>query len=463
MRRCTSTIAPRKGNALVLALIIVIAALAIGGTFLTFALMLSKASEASRSADRTQHIADSALELSRRFLFVYRDKGTWDWDDLLRYNSSFTTDPAVIREDALSLIRSGGAGGRIVATWPEAPVPSDPVNPTILPTFFGVHVLFGDGAWYIVARNNPEEADPFKDTDGRLLLLIFATTSDGFQRVTEACVQYDSGPFTPIGAVMTGGFLRIDGTPEITTYLAAGSADVMSNADVTVRGTSKVDGKVSAAGIVEVIGTPAIRDGTASGVTPALLPRGDPESYRHLADFTFKADGTVEDGTGATIAVGTWKGFTYKKGAWEALPKSPAKPAPSSTIFVETDLTIRGNASYDHTFIAKGDIAINGTATGVAITPAINRVGLLAGGDIDLGGTADIYGSVIAREQVSARGNVTISPGSIIALDEFDFSKKVTSTSSVSGNVLIEYPDGQPTFLGFSAYSLQVVYVRRIR
>lgn len=325
-------------------------------------------------------------------MFVYFSDGTWTPDEILQYNQSFSTDPASIKAGALDAILRGG--GTSAMTWPEAPVPPNRTSPTTIPPYiFGTHTLFGSGSWYIVARNNPEDPNPTADTDRIFILYVTGTTPDGRQRQIEARVSYVAPAYVPVGAVVCGGTLRIEGNPKITALPGVPSADVVSNGNIVISGDAQIDGKAVASGRVDVRGSPTIRDGTLQGVPKAIIPKVDPELYRALATYVFGSNGVVTDAAGLTAGVGRFYNFEFENGKWKVERDDPVPPP--GVYFFETDVKFTGQASYQATIVTKGDIEIAGRVGGGAtltFSSYLQNIALMSGGDISTRGRARVKG-----------------------------------------------------------------------
>jgi hypothetical protein len=423
----------------------------------------AKAAIANRQLDEAEQVAESGLNLARRFIFVYMSQGTWDVDDILKYNQGFTIDPIAIRSGALEALR--GIGGINALTWPEAPLPPDRTSPTTSPpVIFGVHTVFGNGAWYIVARNNPEEPDPLNDTDGVLILYITGTTLEGRQRQLEARVVFEAPAYAPIGAVVAGGTVKISGNPKITALPGVPAADVVSNGNIEILGDAQIEGKAVASGRVDVRGSPTIRDGTISGAPRVSIPKIEPEVYRRLATYVFDSSGVVTDASGLTAGVGRWYNFEFRAGEWRVVSDSPLPPP--GVYFFETDVKMSGQATYFATIISKRNIELSGATRGSSeftLNSYLQNVALMSGGDISTSGRVRVTGFLAAREQMSLMGTVRIGRGGLIIGDEDDVSNAVRRDSVLGGGVTIEYRNGQPTFIRVDTESLSLIHIRRLR
>lgn len=453
-----------SGSALLLAVIIVVLVLGLSVFFLMIVSSSAKQSQSARQLDEAEEIAESGMNLARRFMFVYLSRGTWSANDILSYNQGFSIDADAVRPGALDAIYARQPAAK-AQTWPEAPVPPDRRTPTTaLPVIFGAHTLFGSGSWYVVVRNNPEDPDPLKDTDDDFVLYVIGTTPEGRQREIEARVSYVSPFYIPVGAVVAGGTVKISGDPKITALPGVPSADIVSNGDIQILGNATIEGKAVASGLVDVRGTPAIRDGTLSHVPKTIVPKVDPELYRSLANYTFGSNGVVTDASGLTAGVGRWYNFKFDNGAWKVVADSPVPPA--GVYFFETDVKMSGQATYYATLIVKGDLEMAGRAGGggtLTVSSYLQNVALLSGGDISTLGRVRISGFAVAREQMSLGGDVTVTQGGLVMADESDVSKGVRRDSVLGGNLTIEYRNGLPTFLKVEQDALILRKMRRLR
>jgi hypothetical protein len=453
---------PRKtGAALLLAIMVVVIVMGLGFTFLMIVWSAAKGAETRRLNDEAEGIAESAVTLGRRFLFVYITQGTWSIDDILQYNSGFPTDPNRIRNDALEAVRLG----RTVpaATWPEAPLPPDLRVPSYPPTVFGAYTVYGGAVWHMVVRDDDDDGDPLRDSNRIVRLIVTGVTPSGGVRQLEAHVAYVPPMYTPLGAVVAGGSVRIVGNPKITALPGVRSADVVSNVNIEISGSARIEGRAVASGAVQVDGSPDIRDGVVTGAPRATLPRIDPESYRALATVQFGSNGLVKDALGNVLSAGQWFNFEFKGGMWRAEKDFP--PPPPGIFFFETSLKISGRARYEATLISKGDIELTGQAGAgdpLTFSSYLQNVALLSGGDISAAGRARVKGFLLAREQMDLSGTVDITEGGLVIADEGD-SSRLVGRSSIGGTVTIEYRDNLPTFLKLDQHSMALQFIRRIK
>jgi type II secretory pathway pseudopilin PulG len=255
-----------RGSALLIAIIVVVMMLGIGGAFMAETVWRSKAQNSAILADETLMMCDAAGERVRRALFIYRyntepldlnlnpppdpSRG-WSWNDILTYCQeqaltaplatdgtlqSASTDPRAILTDHLSKMTSsrfmdyatkwrGGATG-INNPANDDPVPAvrtrwDALDATTLGVWIGHTTPYLKGAFHIHVADNHDDGDgdPLKDADKKVIVTITATLPDGTRRQVESLVQYNFNP-TEFNAV----------------------AAVTANSDIVVQGSSIIDG-----------------------------------------------------------------------------------------------------------------------------------------------------------------------------------------------------------------------------
>src|SRR5215467_4854288 len=77
----------RRGSALILAVVVTIITLGIGGAFLSLTLSQGKSQFQIHQVEDAQQICDAGLETARWALTYFRrHAGTWSWDEILTYN-----------------------------------------------------------------------------------------------------------------------------------------------------------------------------------------------------------------------------------------------------------------------------------------------------------------------------------------------------------------------------------------
>jgi cytoskeletal protein CcmA (bactofilin family) len=193
------------------------------------------------------------------------------------------------------------------------------------------------------------------------------------------------------------------------------------------------------------------------------LPLDPPSAYAGLAGVVLKRDGSVIVG-GVPRKPNDYGGFRYKNGKW-TLNGSPTSA--DAVYYIEGDLDISGHPQFAATLLVEGSVDMTGSPTTTArsdLSPKLQNVAIYAGGDIRLSGTVCIDGVIVAREQVSMMGNVTVR-GSVIAVDAQDKSPLVTTTSDMNdelgGGVSVQFPGPLGTFLKVPRDTLDLVWERR--
>jgi len=259
-----------KGSALLLATIIVMIAIGIGGAFLAETVFRSKAQGRAMRSDEALMICDAAVEKARRALAVYQNNGTWTWNEILTYCQNISTDAATIKADFntranttqfTSYLSSLGTAGQNTSN--EAPVPLSKTTPStydpLTGVFIGWNTPYGNGAFHIVVRDNTgdTDADPLVDGDNKVVLIVTATLRDGTQRQIESTIYYPYAPLTAkgIGAIVANaqvdlsGNITVDGNDwDITGSKTVGPGvhAVVSDENITIGGASASGGNGTA-------------------------------------------------------------------------------------------------------------------------------------------------------------------------------------------------------------------------
>jgi hypothetical protein len=335
----------RRGSALLLAIILALLLFGVGGAFLSLTLGQNKSQSGLMRADEALLICDGALEKVRRALFVYRHNQIWDWRSINKYCSQITlTSPQAIKADFLAravtppfaayytqLNQSYQAqagtslspvlGVNTANEAPPPPTPSDTPGTDDWVTngiFLGWNVPFLNGAFHALVRNNDESAtnpgysaDPFKDTDGKVIVTITATLIDGTQRQIEAVVFYidPKASATFPGAIVANTDVDMKGniTVDGRDYLEDGSG---LNPNGT-NGTSGVFGIVSRTAI-------AMGGSSASGGN-GTAPPGKGASANSLAPaYNFSGGFPAGPDEALGLSPGTLKSAAQQNGTYFA-------------------------------------------------------------------------------------------------------------------------------------------------
>jgi hypothetical protein len=260
----------RRGSALLLATIIALLALGIGGAFLAEFLARGKTQHAATRSDEALMICDAGLERARRALYQYRFSGSWTWNDILEYCSKITeTTPDQIKADFNARVTTpqftaymsnlGTAGQN---TLNESATPADrrnpaPTDPTNNGVFIGWNIPYSNGAYHILVKDNADDTDPSRsplvDADDKVVVVVTATLRDGTQRRIESTIFYNYQPLamTGLAAILTNsdtdvtGNITVDGRDwdiNGSAVVGGGVYGVMSSASITTGGSSGVGG-----------------------------------------------------------------------------------------------------------------------------------------------------------------------------------------------------------------------------
>src|SRR5579859_1762132 len=200
-----------RGSALLIATIVVVIVLGIGGAFLSESLFRRKAQFILNQGDEAQLICDAALEKVRRALYIYRKNGSTNADiaGWCSANSAWTS---------FQILQDMGQAGDPSSKW-ASPLFQNYVtttsqsaqsgNDTVIEApafgtadfFLGVNRPLAGGAFFAMVTLTP---------DGKQFVLdITATLRSGIQRKVEGLLSYDanmaSANFPKLAAIIVGG------------------------------------------------------------------------------------------------------------------------------------------------------------------------------------------------------------------------------------------------------------------
>lgn len=469
----------RRGSALVIAVLVVVIVTGMAAAFLSESLFRSRQAFIEREHNEAQMACDAALEQARRFLMLYRSTNSWPWNDILLYNQGFSTSAEAWKASSQAMLRSKTPN--VSKTFPEAPVPAGsktvPSNP---PTYFGIPTVYHNAAFVLVVKNNSDDpGGPMTDTDRVLVATITATMIDGTQRQIEARLEAASQFFEPDAAIISAGPLKISGNPDITG--AKGSAH--SNMWITMSGNPTLSKNLTATGSISISGNPTVGgviqaptvtggggNTVVQGPVPVVpIPDTKPEDYESQLTYRLTSTGMILNSSGQLVHNGSggveWRGFKYEgSGRWSV--SGNTTNAPPGLYYIEGAFKISGNPTITATFVAKNSVEISGNPK---ITPHMQSLAVVAGGDLKISGNPDLAPNVpaiyVAREQLHISGNPEIV-GSIIVLDKHDLDPTVSTSSeivaSVSGNPSLHY-DGGLQGMRVEETSLRVKSVRKTK
>ncbi|HUR17407.1 MAG TPA: hypothetical protein VMZ51_00535 [Acidimicrobiales bacterium] len=293
------------------------------------------------------------------------------------------------------------------------------------------------------------------------------------ERVLRA--EYIFSPFTPGFGILTEGDVQIAGSAKILGT----KGDLHSNGDVDIIGnSSSASGQVTASGSYtgSPIGSPAPAGSQPRQTVPPVEPRtvyndlsGSPNYsgswYDLCGDGTVKSPGSTPC-TGSLLATPsgseTFRGWSLggsgSQRTWstssniaydgvyyvyQAHVKVTGSPGSTGVPWSTTIITEKNNGG-SPCQQSYGDISMGG---GAVARPFIDGLLLLAGRDLEIGGTPsqNLTGGIGVQEQFSIGGNGTIN-GSVIAEDRCDTvfspSDSPVHVNRIDGSITVTYNGG---------------------
>jgi hypothetical protein len=277
-----------RGSALLIATVVVLLAVGIGGAFVSISFAHSRGQAQLIEADEAMTMCDAGLERARQALAFYRGGKQWTVDQIFQYSSNnyktmyvnyyaalqisppsptpdptLPPDPLVLKADYVSRRSSlqftnynpalyGGQSVNINvwnnAIWgnnnttdpnvAQPGMPFDHINPgstdPAANVVVGWNLPFHKGAIHIHIRNNSDSAtldpsgnagSPTHDTDSLIMVTVTATLPSGLQRQIDGTVQWPPPP--PPGGV--------------AQFTALGA--VVANDSVNTNGNTTIDGR----------------------------------------------------------------------------------------------------------------------------------------------------------------------------------------------------------------------------
>ncbi|MEW6581900.1 MAG: hypothetical protein AB1416_03985 [Actinomycetota bacterium] len=295
--------------------------------------------------------------------------------------------------------------------------------------------------------------------------------------------EYLLSAFSPAHAVLVGGDLSITGNPTID----GSGGNVHANgdlgntaADLDIAGSPAVSGDATTAGTLTVSGSPAIGGRSAGGEPQIDIPFIDPltEWMRHAKSPVYSAnwydlcpDGTVRAPDGASPCAGTilasglgaghasFRGFHLSGDTWEMSGNDggyhgvyyardgnirvTGSPATRANPWRATLIADGGGDTCPS--IGSGDVDVAGNPNMVAYVEGLL---ILAGRDVDVSGNpnqASYLGLIAAHEQVDLSGTPDIV-GAVLAEDACDSSgqggDRITGNAHITYDGALEVPIG---------------------
>jgi hypothetical protein len=458
-----------RGSALIVALIVIIIAVGIGGAFLADTLARSSISQKGVQSDEAQMIAEAALEKTRRALWVYKSDGTYEWDQIIADHAAYSIDPDVhwsdyqVRKnetDFQTYMAASASPG--YNTYNDAPLPGDPSH------FFGTSMPFGEGAYMAIVRDNDDgDGDPTTDSDLQILVYITSCLPDGTIRQIEALVRYEDPTYTPDHAILVDGTIQFNGTPDVLGTKGKAHA----NGDIVLSGNPIFSISANATGTIDEGSAPTPPEGFNEGVPEVPFPEVNPTQYKSQAQYVLRSNGQVYDQIGNAVvgsgAGGGWNGWKFSGGLWSF---SGGSTPPTATYYVEGSAKLSGaggSPTRTMSIVAEGSIETTGN---IKLNPTLTGTLFIAGGDVKLGGTAgaQFQGLVAAKEQIKTTGTFD-HIGVLLAKNEADNYNLVTAGSAIDpdsifgGTMTVTYNGGLETVLENPTNAVVIQNLRRLR
>ena len=288
----------------------------------------------------------------------------------------------------------------------------------------GGHAFGADDRYEVRVCDDPDEtdADPDVDTNARILVRSIGFGRDGATATVEMVIGV-----IPFPGIVTGGPLRIDGSPVIN----GPGGGIHTNSDLDVNGNPQMEQFANASGSISVGGSistgppPVYGDSpadTSDSEPPLDLPDINPADFIGMADFVI----TFSGGSCFTNGI---PGLPFD---WSCDPGGnrivAGNDIPPGTYHTTGNVNISGNpgegvGGISLTILADGYVEISGNPEmNPALTTGGISYGVVAGTDLKVNGSPSnpYTGVYYCRHQLDFSGNPEIT-GMVIALDDDDF------------------------------------------
>jgi hypothetical protein len=212
-----------------------------------------------------------------------------------------------------------------------------------------------------------------------------------------------------LGGIVVGADLRMGGT---ASSIIGASAGIHSNRDLLFTGNPVVAGPVTATGTIT--GTPASYTSLLPGQDTVEIPPINASDFLRYADWYLTSAGVVRK-----LVAGAWVdwcsssctttangGVSYAGGTWTI------RPAANGRYYVQGPAQSGGDLT-NVSIYATGQIDV-GNNDDVIAHSLSKGVALVSDGNINIGGGANVTGSIYAREDVDFGGNHVIV-GQVVA------------------------------------------------
>ena len=323
---------------------------------------------------------------------------------------------------------------------------------TITGTFQWWRNITYQGNTYVASiENDNDGGGAANDTNNTLILKVWAfgspssTTERTQEIMLETLVRYKAAYYEPTSAVVVGGSLKVFGSATI----GGSDGNIQANGNVEVSGSASVSQDIYSTGTIDAAGVPA--DQKFPGSAPVDIPPISPTKYASLCRYQLRTTGDILDTSDSTVKTAASLGWSYSGGLWTY--NSSTAYDGSYYAVPGTDVKITGSPGsdvdkWDVTIISEGYIDVSGSPK---MAPYINNVALIAGGDIEISGSAanPYTGVYAAHEQIKLTGTPQID-GVVMAEDVGDSCSLVSTGSqfdvTMGGNISITYNGNMTTF-----------------
>ncbi|MFH1226506.1 MAG: hypothetical protein V1701_01215 [Planctomycetota bacterium] len=346
----------------------------------------------------------------------------------------------------------------------EFTAPIDVTPATITTTFqWRQNITYQGNTFVAEIINDSDGGVPdTNDTNNTLVLKVwaFGSTATAADRAAQAnipkkimlqtLVQYKSAYYEPTSAVVVGGSLKVYGSATI----GGSDGNIQANGNVEVGAASTVTQNIYSTGTITAPGVPA--DQQFAGAPPVDIPPISPTRYASACRYWLRTTGDILDTFDpdpvTQVKTAASLGWSYSSGLWSY--NSGTAYNGSYYSVAGTNVKITGSPGttavpWQATIISEGYIDVSGSPK---MIPYTNNVALMAGGDLEVSGSASnpFTGLFAAHEQIKLTGTPTFN-GVLIAQDHGDSCSKVSTGSqfdvTMGGNISITYNGGMTTLL----------------
>lgn len=317
------------------------------------------------------------------------------------------------------------------------------------------NVSFYDGYYSVTLLDNQNGETPKNNTHSIILQATgtYQNATRNLEMIVNVQESQTNNNTSLTEAVLVNGDIDLGGSSEIT----GNCGNLHANGFITVGGSADVSGSISAVkGIDDKthLISPNIDGNAAFKTVPEVIP----SDYKGIADYILDSQGDVYDNQGNLLASTSngkaWNGWSKTAESngianWSLIGN---KTIDSATLYIEGDVDILGTPSvffkdgWKVSIIAERSIKVTSNPTyqpnDSAGSFAGHNIMFLSGGDIEILGNAthtNEEGVYAAHEQVSLTGSSTLM-GFIIAENDTTSNTHTNyaSTTNFTGNTTIQ-------------------------